>query len=243
MNRKLWDVNEFNKINLPEIVGEVENKTEFDTHRGTRVLDMPVKMIGTDVRIPDFVHESFSEIVHKAIAHEQSKYGDISDHYVYITIDQKYVYEGKTGRRPGAHSDGYIERDNRQIDITEDSYDVVSQEEGEVSHTYIVTNKFPTEFFAVPFPLDNTDCESSLKTFDEIADNAYPIKYPLYTILKLDPYVVHRSSIADEDSYRTFMKVSISKKQYRRKGNTINPLFNYDWTMKERENNSRNHPW
>lgn len=41
---------------------------------------------------------------------------------------------------------------------------------------------------------------------------------------------------------RTFMKVSISNKKYAREGNTINPLFDYNWTMKPRDD-KRNHPW
>ena len=67
--------------------------------------------------------------------------------------------------------------------------------------------------------------------------------YPIHTLLRLDPYVVHRASVAETDTYRTFVKVSVSNKKYARMGNTHNDLFDYDWTMKERNNNERNHPW
>jgi hypothetical protein len=89
------------------------------------------------------------------------------------------------------------------------------------------------------------DCESSLKTFDEIANSSEVVTYPSYHILKLDPYVVHRSAVCKESGYRTFMKVSVSRKRYARDGNTYNNLFFYDdqWAFKKRYTEDRNHPW
>ena len=197
------------------------------------------------IRVPNYLPSVFQKIIQCVIDHEECWYGDSTDHYVYVTIDQKYVEAGKTGRRAGAHSDAYIERDNRQIDITEDSGDVIENEIGEVSHTYVVYDRIPTEFFKARFPLGKVDCESSLKTFDEIANNAEVVTFPKYHILKMDPYVVHRSAVCEQSGYRTFMKVSVSRKRYAREGNTYNDLFHYDehWNFKNREQENRNHPW
>ena len=239
--RKHWNINYFNDVNLPEMVGQV-NPDVFSQFNSIRMLDMPIHMPGQGWKIPTTLSQ-FYQTIGLAIRAE-SQYGSFEDdHYGYITVDQKVVEKGKTGRRAGAHSDAYIETKGEQIDLTLDTAPIICQEEGEISHTYIIYDKFPTEFFNVSFPLTDVSCEGSLKTFDEIADASDSITYPAYTLLRLDPYVVHRCSIVPETSERTFVKISFSKKKYARKGNTINPHFTYDWQMSARSPHERNHPW
>lgn len=240
MKRKLWSIDQFNAINLPEVVGPVSSR--FGTPNDIRVLDMPIFIPDQGWGIPSILHQ-FVEAIQIAFVHEQQYGRFLLDHYVYITVDQKMVKKGNTGRRAGAHSDAYIERNGGQIDITEDSASEISNEDGEVSHTYILYDTLPTEFFDAHFPLVEDDCQSSLKTFDSIANTSKVVTYPNNTLLKLDPYVVHRSAVSEVDTYRTFVKISISRKQYARKGNTINDVFDYDWKFGERSVDKRNHPW
>ncbi len=241
MKRKPWNVDEFAKVNLPEVIGKVDPKT-FSQFKGIRVLDMPIHMPGQGWKIPEELSQ-FAETIQLAAKHE-SHYGDLDEHYVYITVDQKVVEKGKTGRRAGAHSDAYIEAKGQQIDLTHETADVIAAEDGEVSHTYVIYDSVPTEFFNVPFPLVDTSCEGSLRTFDEIADSSKPVvTYDPFTLLKMDPYVVHRCSTCTETTERTFVKISISRKRYARRGNTINKAFNYDWEMSVRSPAERNHPW
>jgi hypothetical protein len=241
MQRKVWDIAQFDAVNLPEVVGEVD--PSFSDFQGIRVLDMPIHMPGQGWAIPDYIQEQFGEMIQQVIDAE-SRFGDFEqDHYVYITVDQKMVNAGKTGRRPGAHSDAYIEQKGEQFDITTENADVVAAEQGEVSHTYICADVFPTEFFRARFPLTDTSCEGSLQTFDEIAETAEVVTYPAYTVLRLDPFVVHRSAVADRDTQRTFVKVSVSRKRYARQGNTRNEAFDYDWSLTARSPHERNHPW
>ena len=104
----------------------------------------------------------------------------------------------------------------------------------------------PTEFFCVPFPLkDDVDCDESLEIFDKIADDNVDsiITYPEYSVLKLDPYVVHRCAVSKKTQNRTFVKISISKKIFGRVGNTKNTGFDYSWPLGERNKDTRNHPW
>ena len=238
MNRKQWNIQEFNKQNLPTVIGKVDSL--FSCRENIRVLDLPIYMHDQGWRIPDYLNQ-FNEII-DMVTTEEEKYG-LDNHYVYITVDQKLVKCGNTGRRKGAHSDAFMMVNNKQIDITSEHGKIVEQESGEVSHTYVVYDCLPTEFFTMPFPIVNTDCSSVMETFDEIADNSSIVQYPNHTLLRLDPYVVHRSTVAETDTYRTFVKVSVSNKKYARMGNTYNDWFDYDWTMKERNNNERNHPW
>lgn len=240
--RKKWNINNFNQVNLPELVGNVDPQ-KFSEFNRIRVLDLPLFMPNQGWKIPENIQNQFGDMIKKVSDHEQ-QFGDFEkNHYVYITVDQKIVQCGKTGRRAGAHSDAYIEQANQQLDITTENAEYISNEIGEVTHTYITTDCFPTEFFLSCFPLVKTSCDESLKTFDEIAEKSPIVTYPLYTILRLDPFMVHRCAIATETRERTFVKISISKKRYARKGNTINPQFVYDWDMKARSPENRNHPW
>lgn len=239
--RKKWNLEEFNKINLPEIIESNINREKFSKNNNIRVLDLPIYMEGQGWSIPDYL-EQFKEVIN--IVFENEKKYELKDYYVYITVDQKIVKKGFTGRRAGAHSDAYIENANdEQVDVVYENSDIIKKEIGAVSHTYIIYDTLPTEFFNAKFPLIKSDCEHSLKTFNDIADNSEIIIYPNYSILKLDPYVVHRSSLSMNHEQRTFVKISFSKKRYSRKGNTINKEFDYNWDFKKREKDERNHPW
>lgn len=242
MNRKIWDLKEFDKVNLPTVVKTVSNK--FAEFNGTRVLDMPIYMPGQGWAVPNIV-SNFTDLIDAAVKHEIDNYGDFQDtHYVYITVDQKMVKAGKTGRRPGAHSDAYVEQRGAQLDITDKNIDALKDMDvEEVSHTYIAYDCLPTEFFNAAFPLTTGDDKESLKTFDAIADASGVITYPINTLLMMTPFVVHRCAICPEDTLRTFVKISISTKKYARTGNTRNDAFTYDWEMTARSPHERNDPW
>lgn len=246
--RKQWNLKEFDKINLPTIVSWKDGRhigmvEEFSKPRGLRFLDMAIYMPEQFLKVPKEL-EPYMDVIATAMASEY-KHDPLflDDHYVYVTLDQKVVEKGNTGRRAGAHSDAFIATGAGQVDITLENKDLILQETGEVSHTYIMSDCAPTEFFRAKFPITSDDCETSLKTFDEIAETAEVVTYPPYTLLQLDPYVVHRCAIMTETRHRTFLKVSISRKRYNREGNTINPEFDYsDWTWVPRNWQERNHP-
>lgn len=243
MDRKVWNIEEFNKVNLPEVIGSITNRNRFSEFNRTRVLDLPIHMPGQGWKIPSEINNFLEPI--KLAAKAESRFGDfLNTHYVYVTIDQKVVQAGKTGRRAGAHSDAYIEVDEEQLDLIAENADAIAKEKQEVSHTYVIADQVPTEFFNAKFPLVDSSCNGgSLKTFDEIAEKAEIITYPGYTLLRMDPYVVHRSALVTETMERTFMKISFSRKKYARKGNTVNPGFEYDWELTARSPDKRNHPW
>lgn len=242
MIRKNWNIEEFDQINLPEVIGQVnESFAKFNPSNPTRVLDMPIFMPDQGWKVPASLSQ-FKEVIDLAVESER-RFGDFErDHFVYVTIDQKIVQAGNTGRRAGAHSDAFIEQKGIQLDVTEKTSVLVSEEVGPVSHTYVVHSNTPTEFFNAKFKLRDCSCAGSLRTFDEIADQSEIIQYPNFTLLRLDPFVVHRSGIAKITKPRTFMKVSFSTKKYARIGNTVNRDFEYDWLMTPR-GETRNHPW
>ena len=258
--RERWDLRRFGR-NLPQVVvPEVDidrdgfEQAPLGRVTGVRVLDMPISMPGVGLRFPETIWP-FSPIITTALSNDVQYYPSFASMYVYVTIDQKHVQAGGYGRRPGAHSDGYIATDDRQLDIIAENADaiadVIEVEQSYITHTYIWHDSVPTEFFNVPFPLSNGSDEGSLRRFDEIADACRPdeiVTYPNKSLLMLTPYVVHRCAVVPEDTYRTFVKVSVSDKQWRREGNTHNDLFDYDWSMDKRSPSKvdpmqRNTPW
>ena len=128
MERKFWEIENFNTVNLPEVIGTCT--AEELKFRGIRVLDMPIYMPDQGWSIPKPLQQ-FKRLIDMVYENEK-KYRDTESHYVYITVDQKSVAAGKTGRRPGAHSDSYI----------------VTPKNGEqVSHTMCVRMFYQQNFF------------------------------------------------------------------------------------------------
>ena len=243
LERQLWDVSEFAKVQIPV-------RIEHDLHlsgnpEGVRVLDMPIHIPREGFAIPDEI-SSFMPIINSVIEHERGYHPLLDSMYMYITVDQKVVLRGRTGRRAGAHSDGYVETSDRQVDIVTENAHLVAKETGPITHTYIWYDCLPTEFFRAKFPLMDPSDRGSLKTFDEIADFCTPdmvVTYPCRDLLFLTPYVVHRCAVADKNYYRTFVKISVSDRRFTRRGNTENPIFDYDWVMSKRSPSERNTPW
>ncbi|AVH84941.1 hypothetical protein RsoM2USA_12 [Ralstonia phage RsoM2USA] len=249
-DRQMWNIEEFGlrpHVGVP--IGKLVNTQRFSDWKGIRVLDLPLHMPQQGWKIPVEILDNFGELLTMIHARE-SQYGFYEeDHYVYITVDQKTVKANATHRRAGAHSDAFIsDKDGKQVDITGKKTKELVRETGPVSHTYICYDKLPTEFFNAVFPLEDGDCETSLKVFDRIAeglDEDQIITYDPYSVIQMTPYDVHRCALAHEDMDRTFVKVSVSRKRYVREGNTINPGFIYDrnWSSKPRSKKTRNHPW
>ena len=204
---------------------------------------MPIHIPGQGLRLPQETWK-FGRVIHMVLGEENAEYGDIGDLYVYLTIDQKHMKKGNTGRRPGAHADAYISSEESQIDIVPENSDLISKETGIITHTYIWYDSIPTEFFKCSFPLVDTSDAGSMRSFDDKISRTgiRPTVYPPGCVLRMTPYVVHRCAIAHGDTDRTFLKISVSDKRYAREGNTINPLFEYDWEMTKR-GPDRNTPW
>lgn len=241
--RQQWDIKEFDRVHLPRIIAEEVYPLGYD--EDVRVLDMPIHIPGQGFALtPEIM--PFMPIILAALSNEMCYSPTIDNMYVYVTIDQKYVLAGSTARRAGAHSDGYLISDDSQIDVVTDNAHIVAAEKSVGCHTYVWHDAIPTEFFTVPFPLINTSDSDSLRTFDEIANSCASdqiMTFDNYAVLMLTPYVVHRCAIVPRNRHRSFVKISVSDKQFRRAGNTHNPMLKYDWTMDKRSPSERNTPW
>ncbi|MCH9621999.1 MAG: hypothetical protein S4CHLAM20_14330 [Chlamydiia bacterium] len=227
-SQKIWDIDYYNKVNFPVIVGELEDKRAFSSQlkgHGLRFLDLPIHMPKQGWRIPPQL-EQFKEVIAKAVLCEKLINPTFEKTcYVYITVDQGIVEPHVSQRRSGWHGDSY-----RKIDTRKTSLKIP------VDHVYVVADCCPTLFVPGPFSLNSIDPENIdevLTTFSSIANTQEAITYPNYTLLKMDPYCVHDAGInkTDHALHRTFVKISISQSKYCKLGNAHNQLFVYDWPM------------
>lgn len=249
MKKPLWDPDEFDFVQNARDLGVFKNMPEsgFDG-QPIRILDMPIKFPGEPFRLPDEIGD-FWPLVEAAWKNEKLVNSDWATHYVYITIDQRPVKPNSTQRRGGWHSDMFFQnRSGQQIDVTADNAAFLKEARCRIDNTYIWTNRLPTRFANIAFPLSNGKCEQIEGAWDIIGDAAeksgLAYSFAPNTLLWLTPYVVHASPVNNKDYEvnRTFVKIAISEKKFNRLGNTHNGLFKYSWRMIPRSS-SRNHPW
>lgn len=137
----------------------------------------------------------------------------LEDFYLFLTAKHLFVTPGNVGNRPGWHTDGF----------------------GGDDINYVWTDKFPTLFSKSEFTGISTDHSVSTKQFDDQALPEDDYSFPVNTLVRLDPFVVHGIPKNITPGMRTFFKLSISKNPYNLKGNSKNPLLPTSWKMYSRE--------
>ncbi|MCB9024776.1 MAG: hypothetical protein H6625_00530 [Bdellovibrionaceae bacterium] len=211
-----WNVERMSDIYAPIPLGLLDGKKNFSSST-VSVLNMPIKMPGTDVRVPVELKQ-FYEFLQRILDHEIKINPDYKDFFAYLTVDQSPVQENKTHRQSGIHIDG----------VQGARYPVKLPPE----HTYSASDTLGTIFYPQPFNLKGLNLE---KVFihDLLWDQHDPQVAMVtedYVIYFWNSYSVHE---AQKSSVfiprRTFIRVEFSKKIYDSHGDTRNPLFKYDW--------------
>ncbi|MEC7838724.1 MAG: hypothetical protein VX777_01645 [Chlamydiota bacterium] len=256
---KKWDLDYFLRENNPIVLGKIVDTETYLRKRndiGMRFLDMPIHMPGQGWRIPVEL-EQFKEVIEMAVQHEKTVNKNFEKlNYVYITVDQGEVKLGKAQRRVGWHGDSFLPIDTRKekVDITGDRVYVV----GDCCPTPFVPGPFSFE------GVNLKSWKEISNHLETIANQFDPSFYEPYTLLRLDPYCIHNVGFnkksdnkgfkeksdnvgfnkkSDNEGFkeesgsvfRTFVKISVSEKQYTHLGNAHNPLFIYDWAMTPRK--------
>ncbi|MBI3553352.1 MAG: hypothetical protein HY077_12730 [Elusimicrobia bacterium] len=210
-----WSLSHLLVPHKPVTIGEIEDRTAFSMPTPS-VLNMPIKMRGTGYRVPEELAQ-FREFLQKVIDHEDAVNPESDQFYAYLTVDQHTVEQGSTHRRPGVHIDG----------VQGARYPVKLPPE----HLYSASDMLGTVFYDQSFDLTGLDparqhvhAELERQAKEE---NARPV--PDYQIAFWDSYSVHRADVAPKPLHRTFIRVEFSRKKYDSLGDTVNPLFDYDW--------------
>lgn len=134
--------------------------------------------------------------------------------YIYLSAKTMYVGPGITGNRPGWHCDGF----------------------GTEDITYVWADQSPTLFSHGEFNDISTDHNESLKQFEEIAEKNEIYSFPVNSLIRLTPRVVHHTPKIWEPGLRSFVKISFSDLKYNLKGNTKNYMLDTsDWKLYDRK--------
>lgn len=179
----------------------------------------PIKVPGGEMTIPANLTQ-FYTLIRRAV--DDLPREVYCESYVYITAKTLFVTPENRGNRLGWHSDGFM---------TEDI-------------NYIWSDTKGTLFWE---PLElcgfTQDHEKSMREMEVMAefDQDHHRVYPDKHLLRLDESVIHRVADFSKPGMRTFVKISISKHQYRLKGNSINHGLDLMWEYENRSE-SRNAP-
>ncbi|MBI5202951.1 MAG: hypothetical protein HY925_15275, partial [Elusimicrobia bacterium] len=211
-----WDLKHLMRSHSPERIGTVDDRDAF-SRKSVSVLNMPIKMPGTDFRVPEELAH-LREFIQKMVDHEAAINPELASFYAYLTVDQGWVKPGETHRKPGIHIDG----------VQGARYPVKLVPE----HTYSASDALGTVFYDQSFDLRGLDparqhvhAELERQALEENAVSAED-----YGIYFWDSYSVHRADVARAPMLRKFVRVEFSRKIYDSIGDTRSPLFEYRWT-------------
>lgn len=221
----LWNDKNFKNINLPIKIGNLSEgqKKFFSFANNLRILDLPIKFPGIkEYRIPKEISQ-FLSIISKVACYENSMNESIDDYFCYITIDQRLIPKSQETRKKGIHVDGF-----QGARISEPL---------RLDHSYITYDRFPTLFYKQEFevlPHWNKSCHNYFEGFQKQAKIENQVSYSPYELLLLNAYCLHEASIATQEEYRTFFRMSYTVREFDRLGNAHNPMFDYKWDMQPR---------
>jgi O-acetyl-ADP-ribose deacetylase (regulator of RNase III) len=216
-----WDLARMLSRRTPLKVDEINDRAAFSAPAPASVLNLPIKMPGTGFHVPAEL-EQYRETLQKIVDYEASVNPRLGEFYAYLTVDHGLVKKGDTHRRPGIHIDG-----------------VQGSRYGEKmppEHTYSASDAVGTVFYAQSFDLRHIDPDRDYihGELERQADEKNAVATSDYGIYHWDSYSAHRAAIADKDTPRTFLRVEFSKKVYDSAGDTVSPLFDYDWPRLKR---------
>lgn len=131
---------------------------------------------------------------------------EVKGRYVYLTAKRTFVTPENMCNRPGWHCDGFMTDDIN----------------------YIWYDRAPTQFCVQSFDLSKDDRKSMIEMQEQARDENI-VEYEAQHLLRLDETVVHRVTTKPYRGLRTFVKVSISDKEYNLEGNSRNPRCPVHW--------------
>jgi hypothetical protein len=223
---QVWDPSFYEIPRKAIMIGTVTNPVEF-SKKGPpelNVNNMVVKLPASNkIYIPN-ASGQVVETIQQIIDYEYAMDSMANEYYAYVTIRQGLVKARKTQSHPSIHADG--------IQGAKYTKKLLP------GHSYFVADTIPTKFFYQPFsfagyPVEEYDYRS-LMGLQAQAENSYLIDQP-YGIYLVDAYMVHQPTVALEDTFRTFLRVQFTQKQFVKSDDLDNPMLTYK-TIKEGPN-------
>ena len=213
---KLFSLDQFDNISVPFPIKQFQLDESFEDYRCLHLL---IRQDDSEVLLPD-------ELVSYDILDSMIETTDIYESfvgqypYLYLTIDTLPVKKGETQRTPGWHVD-CVQGD--EVPVKKPS-----------NLTFSWSDTVPMEYADQSFKLPNYVNVSEYNIFECLAELIDPINIKqceenmLYCI---NTYCVHRSSVAREDTDRTFIRLSYTHVPITNTSMTINPKIEYNYKI------------
>lgn len=200
------------------LIGTVSDPASFSTPGPTdlNVNNMVLKLLGSDdVHLPSALTQ-FTNTIQEIIDYEYAININAKNYYAYLTVRQGWVKAGKTQSHPAIHVDG--------LQGAKYSHKLPP------GQSYFVADSLPTRFFCHPFDfaaynVNEYDYRTVMALQAEV-DQSYLIDQ-LYGVYLLDPYMVHYPTIAPIDTFRTFLRMQFTQKQFVKYEDMDNPMIQY----------------
>ena len=144
---------------------------------------------------------------------------DVTDRYIYLTVDQAHLQKGESLRTPGWHSDGFQGNE--------------------------VSPKRPGDYqgiWAHPHGTEYADQDFTVEGLDPLVHNIFThlstqvreenIREMEEAVLHTHgPYLIHRSPHSSKNCYRRFVRITITHIPVTNRRMTLNPLVKYDYPI------------
>lgn len=225
-----WDLRQFLAPRRPVSLGLLDDAelARFTRPGVARVLDMPIKMPDCDeYRLPR-AFAQIAPVIQRVIDFEHAVNPQHAEYFAYLTVDQRPVEPHTLQREAPCHVDGF--------------QGARWQPKCRTNHTYTVSDVLPTAYYVQPFDftgLDERVHDYFWEMNAQVADTheAHRWQPRPAEITLMDCYCVHRGVEASEPVMRTWLRLSFEERRrvFDRLGNAHNPLFDYAWTMVERD--------
>ena len=212
-----FDLKFLEQSQYPSAVGFFD-PDPVDFPKDCRVLHYQVKARNTSDLVLgelEWLRSFISESYHRA----RLQGVDTDGRYTYVTVDQGLVEAGGTLRTAGWHIDG-LQGDEVPVKVPGDCQ-------------FIWSDAVPTEFVTHPFSVDGIDV-SKHNVFDRLAVQVRESRIRKFTpgfVMLHNSYLVHRAGVAEETTYRRFVRVSHSYVPVTSVKMTINPDMEYDFPV------------
>lgn len=200
------------------LIGTVIDPRQFSKAGppGLNVNNMVVQLSGLDKHHLPPPLTQFRNTIQQIIDYEYAVNSTAKDYYAYITIRQGWVKAGKTQSHPSLHVDGLQGAKYLRKLLP--------------GQSYFVADGLPTRFFQQPFDFSGYSVAEfdyrTLMALQAKIEQSYLLDSP-YGIYLIDPYMVHQPTVAVKDTFRTFLRLQFTLKQFVKTEDMDNPMLSY----------------
>ena len=226
-----WDTTAFGRAGrLPVRVFCLDESEQVELIQPSEIMcqDMPIKFPETDVRLPRALF-GIHNLVKEVISIDAALFERYDQDFAYLSFVQSQVRAGEIQRFSGCHVDGFQgPRLKPKLPIY---------------RTYIITSSDSACYYPHEFQVANLDDQKDdfNAFFTAKADPEQAFVAQDMAAYLINAYCVHEALPAKVTGSRSFLRISFSRRIYDRLGNTVNPMFDYDWDYKLRGQRQRLH--